>query len=444
MVTRRFAGAFAPSSSLVAALALSIAASAQSPNPVLPGQSPPASSEPAPVQPAPVQPGPVQPGPAESAPVAPTPVQPAAVEAAPGEAATSSPASAVQEPQGGEPQDATPTYAKVLTDGARLRCWPGDVASPPVFEDVLPKDQVIMLGERENGYRSVLLPRGPIGYVSKRFTALADDGTVKTTGTKVAFRYRPRTSEAPVDQLPKGTDVHVLGERDGWFQVRAAGVKAWIADEDVQDVSSDPENVAAFEAFAAETKKAPQDRLDAIAAEAKQRQLDRIDMEAVQVVAAAFRSETKKPAGEQRLRGLMEALSKVETGLQPEGSARTAAAALRKRIEAQQWVNEAQAVVQEKQPKADLPLRRVTPKDRLERFEAIGWLRYQTRLAQPGLYYLEKGGRRQYLLSCNTGRFDLSLFVDREVGVIGPRRKPLGETVSTLDVERLEVLGSSR
>ncbi|MEC7725696.1 MAG: hypothetical protein VYD05_09305, partial [Planctomycetota bacterium] len=59
-------------------------------------------------------------------------------------------------------------------------------------------------------------------------------------------------------------------------------------------------------------------------------------------------------------------------------------------------------------------------------------------------YYLEKGGRRQFVLTCNTGRFDLALFVGREVGVIGPRRSPLGEVLSTLDVERLEVLGSPR
>ncbi len=413
MVTRRFVGALAPSSSLVAVLALSVAASAQSPKPALPAQSPPASSEPAPVTP---------------------------VEVAPVEAATSS---AEQDPQQSDLQDATPIYGKVLADGARLRCWPGDVASPPVFEDVLPKGQVIMLGERENGFRCVLLPLGPIGYVSKRFTALADDGSVETTGTKVAFRYRPRTSEAPVDQLPKGTTVYVLGEQEGWFQARAAGVKAWIADQDVEDISSDPENVAAYEAFVAETKKAPQARLDAIAAEAKRREQDRIDMDAVQVVEAAFLSEMKKPADEQRLQGLMAALTKVEAGLQKEGSARTAASALRKRIETQQWVNDAQVVVQEKQPETK-QAPRVMPKDRLERFEAIGWLRYQSRIAQPGRYYLEKGGRRQYLLSCNTGRFDLSLFVDREVGVIGPRRTPLGETVSTLDVERIEVLGSSR
>ena len=92
MVTRRFVGALAPYSSLVAVLALSVAASAQSPKPALPAQSPPASSEPAPVTP---------------------------VEVAPVEAATTS---AEQDPQQSDLQDATPIYGKVLADGARLRC----------------------------------------------------------------------------------------------------------------------------------------------------------------------------------------------------------------------------------------------------------------------------------------------------------------------------------
>ena len=83
-------------------------------------------------------------------------------------------------------------------------------------------------------------------------------------------------------------------------------------------------------------------------------------------------------------------------------------------------------------------------KDRLDRFESIGWLRYESRLSGAGVYYLEKGGRRQHLLSCNTGRFDLSLFVGREVGVIGPRRTPIAEQLSVLDVERIEVLGTAR
>ncbi len=60
------------------------------------------------------------------------------------------------------------------------------------------------------------------------------------------------------------------------------------------------------------------------------------------------------------------------------------------------------------------------------------------------MFYLEKGGRRQLELTCRTGRFDLALFVGREVGVIGPRRSPLGEVLGTRAVERIEVLGAAR
>ena len=378
-----------------------------------------------------------------SNPPQPTPPAPVVEPAAPPKQ-DPQPATAQPAVEQGAPQDATPIYGRVRAEEARLRCWPGDVASPPVYEDVLSSGQVVQLGERENGYRAVILPLGPVGYVSKRFTAEAADGTVTTSGTKVAFRYRPRTSEAPVDQLPKGTQVHVIGEQEGWYQVRAVAVKAWISNADVEVVETTADVIQAYEDYAAEVRKQPQARLDAIAAAAKQRELDRIDMEAVQVVEVAFRREMKKPSTEQRFGGLVTALAKVEKGLQEKGSARTAAAALRKRIETQQWVNEAMQVTKEEPPKVEQPSRPAPPKDRLERFEAIGWLRYQSRLTEPGFYYLEKGGRRQFVLTCNTGRFDLALFVGREVGVIGPRRSPLGEVLSTLDVERLEVLGSSR
>ena len=386
MVTRRFAGAGAPTfrSPLVAALLLSAAVLAQDPNPQAQG-----------------------------------------------------------EPEG-KPQDATPVYGKVVAEEARLRCWPSEVATPPVFEDVLQKDQIVRLGEQDNGFRAVILPLGPIGYVSKRFTAQADDGSVTTSGSKVAFRYRPRTSEAPVAQLPKGTQIHIVGEKDGWYQARAVGVQAWIANADVHEVSSAPENVKAYEALAAAAKKEPQARLDAIAAEQKRKEMDRLDMEAIQVVEQAFLKEMKKPVEEQRFDGIQVALAKVVEGLQKEGDAQVAAASLKRRIETQQWIAEATPVINAEPPKAEQAARKEQPKDRLDRFEAIGWLRYESRIAQPGVYYLEKGGRRQFLLSCNTGRFDLALFVGREVGVIGPVRAPLGEPMKTLDVERLEVLGVSK
>ena len=327
MVTRRIGGAAAPTfrSPLVAALLLSVSVCAQDPQPA-------SSPQPAGAPP----PGEVAPPAAEAA-----------------------------------PQDAAPVYGKVLGESVQLRCWPAEVAAPPMFEDVLKKGQIVRLGTSEEGFRGVILPLGPIGYVSKRFTAQADDGTVTTTGTRVAFRYRPRTSEAPVEQLAKGTEVHVLAEQDGWYQVRAEGVQAWISNGDIEVVSSDPENVAAYEAFGVETKKAPQARLAAIAAAAKQRELDRIDMEAVKVVESAFIKEMKKPDQEQSFDGLVKALTKVESGLQEKGAARSAAASLRKRIETQKLVQESIALIEETPPEIEQPPRVEQPKDRLERFEAI-------------------------------------------------------------------------
>ncbi len=341
-------------------------------------------------------------------------------------------------------QPAAPVYGKVRADEARLRCWPSDVATPPVFEDVLAKDQVVRLGERDNGFRAVILPLGPLGYVSKRFTVMAEDGTVTTKGSKVAFRYRPRTSEAPVAQLAESTALHVIDEQGDWFRARAVGVPAWLASADVEEVEADDAVEKAYEAFAANTQAASQARLDAIAAEKKRRELDRIDLEAVQVVEAAFTKELAKPIEEQRFDGLKKALAKVEKGLQKDGTARGAAASLQKRIETQQWIAEATAVTNSEPPAADAEPQKEQPKDRLERFESIGWLRYESRIAEPGVFYLEKGGRRQLELTCRTGRFDLALFVGREVGVIGPRRSPLGEVLGTLDVARIEVLGAAR
>lgn len=353
------------------------------------------------------------------------------------------PSPAVPNGQDPAPVEAAVVYGKVVVDGVRPRCWSSAVAAPPAFEDVLKKDQVIRLGRSENGFRQIILPLGPMGYVSKRFSNEADDGTVTTKGLKVAFRYRPRTSEAPVAQMPDGTTLHVVALEDGWYRARVAGIECWLAEAEVQVVPSDPEVVTAYQAFADASKAAMQARLDQIAVAHKQKQQDGIDMEAVKVLEAAFRKEMDKPSGEQQFEPLKGALEKAVAEVAEGGQARTALAGLKKRIETQQWIVEAMEVSTSKPPMDNKPVVKA-PKDKLDRFESIGWLRYERRLAGPGVYYLEKGGRRQHLLSCNTGRFDLSLYVGREVGVIGPRRTPVADTLSVLDVERIEVLGAVR
>lgn len=338
-------------------------------------------------------------------------------------------------------QAAQVVYGRVVGEKVALRCWPGAVASPPVFEDVLDKDQVVVVGRSENGFRAISLPLGPVGYVSRKFTETAADGRVKTKGTKVSFRFRPRSSEPPVSQLAEGTELHVVGEQDDWYRVRVPGVDAWVAEAEVQAAAAaDPALVAAYAELQQKQAAEVKARLDAIAAKAARVAQDQQDLQLVQQVQDSFTSEMKKPLGEQRYEPIVETLDKLVATFDAQSAGRAAVDSLKKRIDTQKWLAEATAVRDSKPPVVDeLP---VVPKDTLERFQAIGWLRQERRIGGPSIFYLERGGQQQCVVTCSSARFDLSLFVGREVGVNGPRRRPAKETVSVLDVERIEVLGT--
>jgi hypothetical protein len=330
---------------------------------------------------------------------------------------------------------------RVVADKVSLRCWPSTAAVPPVFEDVLVKDQVVALGRSENGFRQVVPPLGPIGYVSRKFADADADGHVKTKGAKVAFRYRPRSSEAPVTLLEDATELHVIEEQADWFRCRVPAIETWVAETEVQ--AGDANDAALLAGFAEWQQKQQAEivgRLEGIATAKARAAQDELDLQQVRVVDQAFTQELSKAVSEQRFGPLDQALDKLLATLSPESSAQAAVQSLKKRIETQRWIAEATAVRDSKPEPVPQPA--PEPKDELARFQSIGWLRYERRLGGPGIYYLEKGGRRQCLVSCNTGRYDLSLFVDREIGLSGPRRHPATETLSVLDAERLEVLGS--
>lgn len=353
-------------------------------------------------------------------------------------------------PQAATPQDTAPAAAapklgRVVADSVALRCWPGSVAAPPVFEDVLQKDQAIALGRSENGFRAVVVPLGPLGYVSRKYAVAAAEGKVTTKGAKVAFRYRPRTTEAPVTQLADGTELFVVGEQEDWYKVRVPGVEAWVAEAEVQvGTEGDAELAAGYAAWKTRQEAEVKQRLDQIATATKLEAQNKVDLAAVQVVQDAFGAELAKPTVEQKFDALNEAIAKLEATLAPESAGKAAIESLKARIKTQTWIAEAMAVRDSK----PVPVADATPpikKDpTVERYQSSGWLRYERRLAGPGVFFLEKGGQRQHLVSCNTGRYDLALFVDREIGVQGPRRRPVTEMLTVLDVERLEVLGTSR
>lgn len=352
------------------------------------------------------------------------------------------PPAAAPAPAAQQPVAASLTYGRIVIDVAPLRCWSGAVAQPPVFDETLAKDQVVALGRSENGFRAVVLPLGPVGFVSKKLTEATPDGRVKTKGTKVSFRYRPRSSEAPVAQLDNGTDLHVLAEQDDWYRVRVPGIDAWVAEAEVQATdAADPAPAKAYAELQQKHAAEVQARLDGIAAQAARAAQDQADLAAVQMVQDAFAAELKKPLEDQKFEPLVATLDKLAPTFAAESAGKPAVEALKKRIDTQRWIAEATFAVRSKPPVTEGPP--PEKKDQLERFQSIGWLRYERRLAGPGVYFLEKGGQRQYVLSCNTGRYDLGMFVDCEVGVIGPRRRPMAESLSVLDVERLEVLGTA-
>jgi len=332
-------------------------------------------------------------------------------------------------------------YGRVVGDKVALRCWPGAVASPPVFEDVLAKDQVVVVGRSENGFRAISLPLGPVGYVSRKFTEATADGRVKTKGSKVSFRFRPRSSEPPVSQLAEGTELHVVGEQDDWYRVRVAGIEAWVAEAEVQAaLAADPALAAAYEQWRKAQAAEVQARLDEIAAKAARLAQDQQDLALVQQVQDTFTSEMKKPLGEQRYGPIVETLDKLVATFDAKSAGRSAVESLKKRIETQTWLAEATALQNSKPPVVDEPV--PTPKNTLDRFQALGWVRQERRIGGPSVFFLERGGKQECVITCSSGRFDLSLFVGREVGVNGPRRRPAQESVTVLDVERIEVLGT--
>lgn len=353
-------------------------------------------------------------------------------------------ASAQEQPPVAAPPAAEQELGRVVVDKAQLRCWPSQVATPPVFEDELLKDAVVGLGAVDAGFREVRLPLGPVGYVAKKFTQTSAEGAVVTKGNGVSFRYRPRTSEAPVEYLADGTALAIVGEDADWWRARAVGVKAWLPEAEVVAIA--PVTAADREAYTKSAEKYQaevQARLAEIAAKLALATQDEADLAAVKVVEDAFNAELAKPAIEQRFEPLEGALKKLEASVGEASAARPAIASLERRIQTQRWIAEAVAVQQAVPVPATDVQPVVQPKDDLERFQSIGWLRYASSFGAPGTYFLEKGGKRLHVVTCTSLRYDLALFLDREVGLMGPRRRPAADGVSNLDIERLEVLGVS-
>lgn len=354
---------------------------------------------------------------------------------------------AAQEGVGAPPLDPPPpavqqggALAAVLPDQIKVRCFASDLS--PAYEDVLQKGAAVPTGRVEGGYRQVFLPLGPVGYVAKKFATQPEAGVVKAIG-RVSFRYRPQTGEAPVANLGDGAELHVVGEHEDWWRVRYSQAESWVPAAEVQVFEQPPDTM---KLAWTELEKVHRGEVDAwlqqVAAAAAAAQKEQADRQKLAALGDRLRSEMDKPVAEQQYGPLEQDLAALVQSLPEQSPLRADADALGKRIADRKWVAEATAVRGTViPPPADLPVVAPQVRDPLERFDATGWLRYNSLLGRPGYFTIEKGKQVLYHVTCNSRRYDLMLFVDKEVGLIGPRKRPGSESMRVLDVEKLEVLG---
>ncbi|MGE3171938.1 MAG: hypothetical protein AB7O97_04880 [Planctomycetota bacterium] len=339
------------------------------------------------------------------------------------------------------PPASPPVLATVLVDGAELRCWP--TANSPHYEDALAKDAALRTGRLEQGFREVLLPIGPVGYVHKKFASEPKDGAIHTNAKGVAFRYRPQSGEAPVTSLAEGTELFVIGEDGEWWRVRHPGVVGWLPDAELQLFPTPPETVAkAWSEFEKTQRGQVQAHLDRLAAAAAAAELADQRRQQFGALQQNFQQELQKPTAEQQLDPIESATDELLAGLDETSALTPMVQELKRRIGAQRWVIEATAVRDAEPVPAtvtnDLPPAVVA--DPLDRFQSVGFLRWEKGLTGPGRFVVEKGGQRLMEVTCRSGRYDLSLFTDCEIGLVGARRRPDFESLRVLDVEKIEVL----
>ena len=365
-------------------------------------------------------------------PATPAPVTPAPTEQAPApvEQAPSTPA--VQ----GKPM------ASVIAASASLRVWP--TANSPVYEGALSKDAVIRVGRSDAGFREVLLPIGPVGYVHKSFAKEpTPEGKVAIKNKSVAFRYRPKSGEAPVSTLVEGTELWVVGEQDEWWKVRNHAASCWVLETEVQVFDNPPETMTlAYAEFEKKQNGEVAARIEALAKAAEERKVQGERREKLAALQSEFAKELKKSPREQKFDGIATQTDELLAQVQADAELKPMVEELKRRVGAQQWVVEATAA-RDAQPKPVQGLPEVSPvvvPDALDRFQAVGFLRWVKGMTGPGRYVVEKGNKQLFEVTCQSGRYDLSLFVDCEVGLIGASRRPNFERLRVLDVEKVEVL----
>jgi len=342
-------------------------------------------------------------------------------------------------------QDATdeqPQYARVIAEEAQPRCFASERS--PRYGDHLTEGQVVIVGEQVGDHWQIWLPLGVTGYIHKRFAAEQDGGKIIATASKVSFRYRPKTSEAPAAVMDKGAETFLFGEEGEWWKVSNPELHGYLPTGDLQlidEVSeADMANHAEFDkARRADWAKALEHRAVAVAAAAElaaqTSELEAITTE-LRVVASQPLERQAYGALKSRAAALVQ---QTEEGSDLHGRAINVERAIAK----QELVAEALTAVAVEAPTRDVSKQVLPPVDvdALQRFDAVGWMHTESiDGTDETRYILMKGGRMIVAVTCTSERYDLALFVGSEIGITGPDHRSAADRARVIDVAKIEVL----
>lgn len=76
------------------------------------------------------------------------------------------------------------------------------------------------------------------------------------------------------------------------------------------------------------------------------------------------------------------------------------------------------------------------------RFSGMGWLRKERILGRSVAYYIERGGKLQFYVTCPTGRYNLDDYVGRELGLLGKVKQAEDLPARSIEVDQIEILSN--
>ena len=378
-----------------------------------------------------------------------------------------------------------------------LRTVPAAQA-PAIGQALAAGTLLVRLGKDAYGFTPVGLLGGFEGYVHRGFfrplaAAEAENAWGETTGTDVSFRVQPRSGVPPLWAMPKrGTTMAILGRDGDWFHVLSApSVRAWLPSQalakkavlaeraiDLDDGRSLVGANLSSHPRIAKQLTAQVDKLMAVwklqrekaaLAVSQQKAEAGIEAEFTQLAKDfdALRGEQEpRPAVFKPLRARQR---KLEAAVQAAGlgAANIAARikALGSEIERRGLIAEAKMAIKDPGMAAKNAVARkgassaAAAKAERERLALVarnkersarrawtraGWIEYRPGASDYSPYRLMKGGRTIAYVECKSGRYDLSDFRGREVGLQGKLFRPENADLKVLDIDRLVILASSR